>query len=484
MFIFRTLVLVCTFFLLLQSRVLIVNAAGPGVVLRTLQQQDAYIAPIIYQKKLAKVGDVQRLEGVARVAATHGVPEKFVLLGSLPSPYGKDTYAAAYQLQKNLNFSGVLIMVSRWGIAVVSDRLSLGDVRAVEQATQGQCFSQGFTTCAASAGQGGEARITSSQDTKNRNSSIAGFLVLALVVAAVLFLVRRTMRGRQRTRDRSNELRNAASNTLAVADEAVNAVEQELRRGSEMPADVRHDYESALALRQQAEREMAPSQTDAVLTQANQDAAHSVLALQGVMRSLNINSPLSSPLEQPDRRCFYCGRDDRPPYDREKISDDKGNTMDVDVCSVDRQQIDAGRKPQIETVPYNGTQMPWWAVPSSPWYYSYGGPTWQYWLPFMVGMDVGSWMGGGWYGSGFGGGYGYDDGGSSWNDGSPQIDSGTMDPSSDHGAGAFGGWDSGGSGGTDSGGGWDSGGGGGWDSGGDGGGWDSGGGGGDSGGGW
>jgi len=37
--------------------------------------------------------------------------------------------------------------------------------------------------------------------------------------------------------------------------------------------------------------------------------------------------------------------------------------------------------------------MPWWAVPSSPWYYSYGGPTWQYWLPFMVGMDVGSWMG-------------------------------------------------------------------------------------------
>jgi len=59
----------------------------------------------------------------------------------------------------------------------------------------------------------------------------------------------------------------------------------------------------------------------------------------------------------------------------------------------DRQQIDAGRKPQIATVPYNGTQMPWWAVPSSPWYYSYGGPTWQYWLPFMVGMDVGSWMG-------------------------------------------------------------------------------------------
>ena len=40
--------------------------------------------------------------------------------------------------------------------------------------------------------------------------------------------------------------------------------------------------------------------------------------------------------------------------------------------------------------------LPWWAVPNNPWYISYGGPSWQYWLPFLVGMDVATWFGGGW----------------------------------------------------------------------------------------
>ena len=118
--------------------------------------------------------------------------------------------------------------------------------------------------------------------------------------------------------------------------------------------------------------------------------------------------------------------------------------MEVEVCAVDGEALRRGRKPRIAAEVYQGSPVPWWAVPGNPYYYSYGGPTWHYWLPSSTGMDIGSWYGGGWQGYGFG------DGG--WGSTVP-VDSGAPVDAS---AGDFGGWggDSGGSWGGDSGGGW------------------------------
>jgi hypothetical protein len=240
---------------------------------------------------------------------------------------------------------------------------------------------------------------------------------------------------------RLGELREAASNTLSTADTAIQDIETS---GKTMEPGVRAEYDRALGLRDRARREVESASTQGALSQANQDAAQAVLALQGVMRSIGVTNPLvSSGLDLPGHRCFYCGRDDRPPYTERVIDDGRGNTMTVEVCAYDMAQLESGRTPQVATVQQGGTVVPWWANPSTPYYYAYGGPTWQYWLPFMIGMDVGGWFGGGGFGPGYG--YGYGDSGwggdAGWGgDQSGSISGDTMDPSSDQGAGDFGGW--------------------------------------------
>jgi hypothetical protein len=254
---------------------------------------------------------------------------------------------------------------------------------------------------------------------------------------------------------RLDDLRTAANNTLALADSAVGEIESELQGRSAPPtADVQHQYDEALAERDRARTEAERSSTPGMLTQANQDAAQAVLGLQGVMRKLGVKSAMVNPYEISTRKCFYCAHEDRPPYTKQVIDDGRGNSLDVDVCSVCQARLARGQKPQVATVHYRGTEVPWWAQPDSAYYYSYGGPSWQNWIPFMVGMELGTWMDGGWRD------YGGHDGGWGAGDYASSVDSNTP---SDAGGASLGGWaDSGsssGSGGwSDSGGGWDSGG--------------------------
>lgn len=464
------------------------NAAGGlTAILKALQHGNVYVSQSEIRAGHARSGDVSRLEAQASDAANQGLPEKFAILSSFPG----NSAGAAHQLRTYLNFAGTLVMVGPHGIGVSSGtHLSQAEDQSVAQSVAASCLTTSYTSCALAAGQQALAKYKNDQSTTQRNAGIVWAVVLLILAVVIFGLVFFVWRRRNAMSGHLNELRTAAGNTLALADTAIQQIESEMQ-GKSMPAQVRAEYDRALAMRDQARQEIDRATTSPVLTQANQDAAQAVLALQGVMRQLGIQSELANPLEAPGRRCFYCGREDRPPYTAQTISDGKGNTMEIQVCSVDQQRLAQGRTPQVATVAYQGAQVPWWAVPNNPWYYSYGGPTWQYWLPFMIGMDVGGWYAGGWANPGwYGGGSDWDNDGG-WNQAggdpggaaqAPQdaggVDYGQWDNSSG------GGWDnSGGGNAQDAGAGWSDTGGSGWDSGGG----DSGGdwgGGGDSGGGW
>jgi hypothetical protein len=414
-----------------------------------------YVSNAMPPSARVSLGDVRRLRAATHAAVNKGVPEKIALVSHYPNQY-RDTYAAARALRQFLDFAGVLVMVSPRGIGVSSDTLTFNEIRSIQTRVRPHCLASSYAECAVIAGQLAVDQTNSDKSAANKSAAtfwLVLLAVLAVIIAAVVFVVRRRQ---SPASGNLNELRSAASNTLSLADSAIEEIEG---AQAAMPAAVRSDYDGALARRDGARVGLEKGDTAAALTQANQDAAGAVLALQGVMKSLGIQSALSNPLESPTgHRCFYCGRTDRPPYLTRTIDDGKGNSMQIEVCAVDLARLEQGRTPQIQTAQYNGTMVPWWAVPNNPYYYSYGGPTWQYWLPFMIGMDVGGWYGGGYgYGNyGMGGNYG--------DSGSAAPDGGTVDPNTDMGAGDFGGW----GGGTDTAsgdaGGWggDSGGGGDW----------------------
>jgi hypothetical protein len=403
-------------------------------VAAALTSNDVYISKAMPPTAHVSSSDAQRLLQATQAAVNGGVPEKIALVSHFPSKYA-NTYAAAEALRQFLDFAGTLVLVSPRGIGVASDTLTLNEIQSIERKARPRCLIS-YAQCSVYAGQLAVDQTKSDKSAANKSAAVFWLVLLAVlgvIIAAAVFVFRRRQ---NRAAGNLSELRTAASQTLSLADSAVEEIEQ---AHSLMPPEVRADYDRSLALRERAKLELEKGNTASALTQANQDAATAVLALQGVMKSLNIRSALSNPLESPTgHRCFYCGRTDRPPYVPRTIDDGKGNSMEIEVCSVDLARLEQGRTPQIQTVQYNGAAVPWWAVPNSPYYYSYGGPTWQYWLPFMIGMDVGGWYGGGW-----GGGYGvgdYDMGGGYGDAGSQVPDGGTVNPGTDLGAGDFGGW--------------------------------------------
>jgi hypothetical protein len=336
-------------------------------------------------------------------------------------------------------------------IALDSDRLSQSEMNDIAQRAATRCVPQGYAACAMFAGQQATNQALADARRPGSSSGVLWLIVVGVLVVIALFALAGGRRRRDSGQSYFDDLRRAAGNTLAQVDDAIQRIES---ASASLTPEARAEYDRALALRNAAQSEMAGT-TPEMLTQANQDAAHALLALQGVMRAAGVESPASNPLNAPLHRCFYCGRTDRPPYTTRTISDEKGNSMQVEVCAVDEARLQAGERPQVETVRYGGMQVPWYAVPGNPWYYAYGGPTWQYWLPFVIGMDVGSWFGGGGWGP-FVGGPGFDVGGGDFGQSGFPGDSGGAD--------FGGGWDGGGgfgdAGGADFGGGGD--GGGGW----------------------
>lgn len=458
------------------ARVIPALADTNAQVAAALTSSDVYVARAMPSSAHVSSGDAQRLQAATHAAVNSGVPEKIAVVSHYPSKYS-DPYAAARALRQFLDFAGVLVLMSPRGIGVSSDTLTFNEIQSIERKALPRCLTS-YAQCALYAGQLAVNQTKADKSAANRSAAIFWLVllaILAVIIAAVAFVVRRRQ---SRAAGNLNELQSAAGNTLSLADSAVQEIEQAT---TPMSTAIRSDYDRALAMRDRARVGLETGKSASALTQANQDAAAAVLALQGVMKSMGIQSALSNPLESPaGHRCFYCGRTDRAPYVTRTIDDGKGNSMQIEVCAVDLEKLEQGRTPQIQTVQHNGSMVPWWAVPNNPYYYSYGGPTWQYWLPFMIGMDVGGWYGGGW-----GGGYGYGDsnlGGNYGDAGGAAPDGGTVDPTSDMGAGDLSGWgggtdtsggDAGGGSGDSGGWGGDTGGGGDWGGGDSGGGGDS-----------
>jgi uncharacterized membrane protein YgcG len=394
-----------------------------------LTSNDVYVSNALPSSAHLSPGDIQRLQAATRAAVNAGVPEKIALVSHYPGQYS-DAYAAARALRQFLDFAGVLVLVSPRGLGVSSDTLTFNEIQSIEGKARSRCLIS-YAACAVYAGQLAVNQTKADTAAANRSAAIFWLVllaILAVIIAAAVFVVRRRQ---SRSTGNLNELRSAAGNTLSLADSAV----EEIKAAHvPMSASAQSDYDRALALRDRARVSLDRGISAADLTQANENAASAVLALQGVTKSLGIQSTLSNPLVSPTGlRCFYCGRTDRPPYVTRTIDDGKGNSMEIEVCPVDLERLEQGRTPQIQTAQYNGTTVPWWAVPNNPYYYSYGGPTWQYWLPFLIGVDVGGWYGG----------YGYSDSGLVGGTGDPGMvapDGGTVDPSADMGAGNFGGW--------------------------------------------
>ncbi len=406
-----------------------------AAVAAALTSHDTYISPSLPPAAHVRRSDARELENAVVAASSDGVSEKLALVSHYPTKY-TDTYQAADALRQYLDLAGTLVLVSPTGIGVASDSLNLNEIRSIETRARPRCLVS-YAGCAVYAGQLATSQVKADEASANRSAATFWLVllgILAVIIVAVVFLVRRR---RGTSSARLEELRAAASTTLAVADSTVENIESS---GSEMPATVRRNYDGALALRDRASTALQRAGTPGALTQANQDAAAAVLALQGVAKALGLQA--SNPLEmESEHRCFYCARTDRPPYTVRTIDDGKGNSMEIEVCSVCLQTLQQGQTPQLQSVRYNGTNVPWWAIPTSPWYYGYGGATWQYWLPFMIGMDAGTWFDGGWggYGGGWGGDGGFDTGGISPGVGG-DISGNTVDPSTDYGAGDFSGW--------------------------------------------
>jgi hypothetical protein len=373
-----------------------VSIAAAADVITTLEHQNAFVSRKEIADGHARPGDLQRLESAAASSARQGVPEKFALVHTFP---GTSIAAAAHELRNTLGFSGVLILLAPGHLAISSDRLSDSEMNGIYQRAAPRCQAQGYTACAIFAGRQATAQVLADQQSSGHSSGALWLIVVVVLGGIALFALTGGRRRRGAAQSYFEDLRRAANNTLSQVDDAVQRIES---AAPSLSTDARAEYDRALSLRDAAKQEMSGS-TPEMLTQANQDAAHALLALQGVMRSAGVQSPADNPLNAPVHRCFYCGRTDRPPYTTRTITDEKGNSMQVEVCAVDEARLEQGERPQVQTVSYSGMQVPWYAVPGNPWYYAYGGPTWQYWLPFVIGMDVGGWFGGGGWGPFVGG---------------------------------------------------------------------------------
>lgn len=412
-------------------------------VINWLATNDTYVTNVHIPGQVLGPGAYSRLNTAVNQASNAQLSEKLAILSHYPYPHFADIHAAADALVNTLQVDGLVLLVSPafttngrhapGGLGVGSSILTRSQELTIEARAAPRCRTAGYVSCLVYASTLAVAQARRDKNNAFHDAAVFWFGVLVVLGLVILALVLAAARRRRQSTQNLSDLRRAAYTTLDTADRSVEEIEAQ---SSALSPEARQAYDRALGLRNRARAEIDGAQSVAGLKQANEDAAQAVLAMQETMRRAGIENAATSPLDLGERRCFYCGRTDRPPYTTRTIEDRKGNSMEIEICAVDMETLQQGKTPQLATAQYQGSPVPWWAVPTNPWYYSYGGPSWQYWLPFMIGMDVGGWYGGGW-----GGFYG-DGGGAFANDydgGQGVIDPGQQG-SQDMGAGDFTGW--------------------------------------------
>jgi hypothetical protein len=241
--------------------------------------------------------------------------------------------------------------------------------------------------------------INSSQQ---RQIAVVWSIFLAFLGALVFLMVWRASRQRSAFLSRLDAFKESAEDTLALADAAIAELDLATRSGTPIEGEAAQDRSKALALRNRARSALGRTTSLESLGHANEDAAHAVLLLHAIKRHLKLDGASPSRVDFASPRCFYCAHDDRPPYGQRTVEDGQGHSITLEVCTTCTGHLERGRTPQIATVGSIGARIPWYAAPDHAWYVPYGGATWQYWLPFLIGMDCAGWFGGGWqYGAGW-----------------------------------------------------------------------------------
>ncbi|MGH2443035.1 MAG: hypothetical protein ACRDFX_07730 [Chloroflexota bacterium] len=356
-------------------------------VVRALNATDVYVTPQHISGAHISPGDAGRLQAQVSAAAAKNINEKFALVSHFPSHF-KTAGQAVDGLRGFLDFSGVLILVAPTGIAISSDVITPAQQRQLIRREQPVCVSKGFATCAIAAGRRAEVLARSDSNSSFHDAAVFWIVLLLIVLASFGVAALALSRRRRHTSRNAGELRDAGAFTLQQFDRAVEGT------GSvpHMRAEARARFERARQLSTRARSALDGGVTR--LIEANRDAAEAMLELQGALKIEGIVSDITDASQPPGSRCFYCAHEDRSPYISRAVNDGRENVLQLQICSVCAARLQRGQTPPVATAPAGGAVFPWWAIPRNPWFVAYGGPAWQYWLPFMIGMDAASWFAG------------------------------------------------------------------------------------------
>lgn len=370
-----------------------VRAESNATVAVALQTGTAYISPQVKAAGRVHRGDLARLRRAADASGERGVPEKFAIVRHLPSNYGAEKNGAALAAQGLARLvglvDGVMIVVSPRGLGLSSSRLDGTTLRRLERRFEPLCRAVSYTACALQAGRAAIVSIGRREAAATRNAALVWFAVLVLLAAVIAWFVWRAARLQRRLGAGQDALRAAAGSTLALADAAVREIE--VVDGMNQ-TDVRAEYTRAREAQERARREIESGTTPAALTQANTDAALAVLILQRIGGSLGLEGlAQAGSSDRPVKKCLYCARAGMSSYVERSIDDSQGNGLRVDVCPSCIALLESGQTPAVAVARHGGSRVPWWADPASGRYVAYGGAAWQYWLPFLIGVDVAGW---------------------------------------------------------------------------------------------
>lgn len=228
------------------------------------------------------------------------------------------------------------------------------------------------------------------------DAAVFWLVVLSAVCAVIVALVWVLSKRRGVLIVRLDGLRQAGRDTLAVAEGAAMAIAPMLNSNKPIAAEIRSEYDRAITLLDRAGAALDSGVAIETLSRSNQEAAQAAMLLSTVLRKLNIDTPMANPPDVPFSCCFYCSLQDPAPNIEKVVVDADGNRISVLICSACQAQLNRGRTPRIATISLGDMVVPWFAVPGQPWYYVYSGFAWQHWLPFIIGIDAGTWFTGGW----------------------------------------------------------------------------------------
>ncbi len=261
------------------------------------------------------------------------------------------------------------------------------------------------------------------------------WVLLALVVVAVIALVRSAQQRQVQSNQRAQITAEELDSVKRAADEDVTQFGEELQRldldlaGRDLDEAARQDYQRALddyeAAKQSVQAVSAPDQIRNV-SEILEDGRYAVACVKARVAG--------EPLPARRAPCFF-NPQHGPSVRSVAWAPDGGRQRDVPACELDAQRVEAGADPDSRKVMVGSRRVPYWeAGPAfSPWAAGYFGA-----FGIMNAMFMGTMMGAV-LGGGFDG--GYDEGSDGGTDSGAEGDSGDSGSDYDASGGDYGGGD-------------------------------------------